>query len=210
MGDFGGTLTSFPTAIYTTLLGVVLLYWLLALFGLVDFENTGPDLDLDLELDADGVEVGSLAQRMVAFGLGGVPFSVVVSLLVLIAWTLSSLAAMWVLPLLPGILALAAGAVVLVLAAVVAIPFTAIAIRPLRGLFVTHGAVRNAALVGQTCKIVTGTVSETFGRAEVARRGASYNIRVVADTPNTLVRGATAMIIDYDPDSARYRVQAIE
>ncbi len=205
MGSFATAVFGYPTAIYTALLGVVLFYWLLAMIGLIDFEDGG----IDLSVDADAADIGTVAGYLIAFGLGGVPFSVVVSLLVLSAWTLSCLAGMWLLPLVPtAVLRLAAGSAVLVGALALAIPLAAAAVRPLRRLFVTHGAISNAALVGQPCRILTRSVDERFGRAEVASRGASYNIRVFADSPNSLVRGATAIIIDYDAASARYRVQA--
>lgn len=207
MVSFASAALDYPTAIYSALLAVVLIYWLLALTGLIDFEHGGPSLDVD----ADAGDLGTVAAYLVAFGLGGVPFSVVVSLLVLIAWTLTSLAAMWLLPLVPtALLRAVAGTGVLVGALAAAIPVAAAAVRPLRRLFVTHSAISNAALVGQRCRILTRTVDEQFGRAEVDNRGAGYNIRVCADTPNTLVRGAHAIIIDYDAATARYRVQAEE
>ena len=40
-------ITSWPTMVYTVLLGVVLIYWVLALLGMVDFESSGIDLDID-------------------------------------------------------------------------------------------------------------------------------------------------------------------
>ncbi|NMG46550.1 ubiquinone biosynthesis protein [Azoarcus communis] len=205
MSSFAAVAFAYPTAIYSTLLGIVLCYWLLAMFGLVDFEHGG------LELDGDVGDIGTLASYLVAFGLGGVPFSVVVSLLTLIAWTLCSLAALWLLPLVPTVpLRLAAGTAVLLGAFALALPITARAVRPMRRLFVTHGATTNAELVGQRCRILTNSVDERFGRAEVDSRGSTYNIRVVADTPNTLTRGASAIVIDYDPANARYRVQAAD
>ncbi|MPM53892.1 hypothetical protein SDC9_100662 [bioreactor metagenome] len=144
-------------------------------------------------------------------GLNGVPFSVVLSLLVLVSWTVTCLAAMWLLPLVPtSLLRGIAGLAVMLVALALAIPVTARLIRPLRGLFVTHSAISNAALVGQECKVLTATVDEKFGRAEVATRGAPVNIRVWAETPNTLGKGSTARILDYDASGARYLIAADE
>ena len=58
---FSEAVLSYPAVIHTILLGVVLLYWALALIGLVDYESGGPDLDLDAGygLDAgDGLDAG--------------------------------------------------------------------------------------------------------------------------------------------------------
>ncbi|WP_418128623.1 ubiquinone biosynthesis protein [Variovorax sp. 375MFSha3.1] len=211
MGDFLGAVTGYPTAIYTVLLGVVVIYWVLAMLGMVDIEHSGLDVDVGVHTHADGdaSDIGHLASYVVALGLNGVPFSVAVSLLVLVAWTVSCLGGEWLLPLVPTMaLQLLAGTALLVASAVIAIPITAVAIRPLRGLFVSHTAVSNAALVGQLCRVVTGVVNEKDGRAEVARRGASLNIRVWAPTPNTLKRGSQALIVEYDEVAARYLIAA--
>jgi len=211
MGDFLGAVTGYPTAIYTVLLGVVVIYWVLAMLGMVDIEHSGLDVDVGVHTHADGdaSDIGHLASYVVALGLNGVPFSVAVSLLVLIAWTVSCLGGEWLLPLVPTmLLQLLAGTALRVASAVIAIPVTAVAIRPLRGLFVSHTAVSNAALVGQLCRVVTGVVNEKDGRAEVARRGASLNIRVWAPTPNTLRRGSQALIVEYDEVAARYLIAA--
>lgn len=211
MGNFMGAVTGYPTAIYTVLLGVVVIYWVLAMLGMVDIEHSGLDVDVHMHTHADGdtSDVGQLASYVVAMGLNGVPFSVAVSLLVLVSWTVCCLGGEWLLPLVPTLpLQLLAGTVLLVASAVIAIPITAVAIRPLRGLFVTHTAVTNAALVGQLCRVVTGVVNEKDGRADVARRGASLNIRVWATTPNTLRRGSQALIVEYDEVAGRYLIAA--
>ncbi|RZI82043.1 MAG: ubiquinone biosynthesis protein [Rubrivivax sp.] len=209
MGGFANAALSYPTAIYTALLGVVLLYWIMAVLGVVDFESSGIDIDLDLHADGQIDDLGVLASYVVGFGLNGVPFSIVVSLIVLFAWTLSCLAGMWVLPWVPTtILQWVAGTLVLLLSFVMSIPATAALVRPMRRLFVSHTAVVNAALVGQMCKVVTQTVDNKLGRAEIARRGTSINIRVWAHTPNTLNRGSVARVLEYDEGTGRYLIEA--
>jgi hypothetical protein len=220
---------SYPVILYTILLGVVLVYWALAMIGLVDFESGGPDLDLDAgletDLDAGGAleageahshtldhepaNVSTLASYLVAMGLGGVPFSVVVSLLTLFSWTISAAAALWILPYVPtSVLRFIVGSGVLVGAFLLSLPPSAIIVRPLRKLFVAHTAISNATLVGQECVVLTGAVDEKFGRAEVPARGAGYHIRVIAETPNTLKRGDTAFIVEYNEAARLYRIQA--
>ena len=103
---------------------------------------------------------------------------------------------------------MAAGTLVLIGSFVLAVPATAAALRPMRRMFVTHRAVSNASLVGQRCKVSTSSVTATFGQATVARRGADIQIEVRAAEPNTLGRGATARIIDYDPATQRYSIEA--
>ncbi|MDP3230988.1 MAG: DUF1449 family protein [Acidovorax sp.] len=202
--------TAFPTAIYTVLLGVVLVYWLLAIIGMVDFESSGIDLDIETHADASVDDMGTIASYVVAFGLHGVPFSIVFSLLVLVGWTLSFLAGVTLLAWVPtDILQWMVGLVVLLVAFALSIVITARLVRPLRGLFVHHTAQSNASLVGQTCRVLTGAVDERQGRAEVAQRGASLNIRVWSPSPNTLKRGDTALITEYDAGTHRYLVMPL-
>ncbi|MCK6420514.1 MAG: ubiquinone biosynthesis protein [Aquabacterium sp.] len=207
MGHFLDTSVSYPTAVWTALLGIVIVYWLLAIAGLVDFEHSGLDFDIEVQADAELENISTLASYVVAFGLSGVPFSVAISLIVLYAWVLSCLAGMWLLPLVPtALLGLLAGSVVLLASGALALPLTARTIRPLRRLFVTHAAISNAALVGLACKVLTGRVDQRVGRAEVSRRGASLNIRVWADTPNGLTKGSAARIVEYDGERQRYLI----
>jgi len=211
MISFQEAALGFPTAIYTTLLGVVVVYWVLALIGIVDFESTNLEVHHDLQPDAHVDEVSDLASYLVALGLNGVPFSVVFTLLTVFAWTVTCLAAMWVLPLVPTtLLRSLAGLGVLLGGLGLALPLTARTIRPMRGLFVTHTAMSNAALVGQACLVVSTSVDESFGRAEVATRGASLSIRVWAATPNSLGKGARARILEYDEAGSRYLIVAEE
>ena len=49
MGSFIDAAIGFPTAVFTGLLGIVLIYWLLAIIGLVDFEAHGLDVDVDVQ-----------------------------------------------------------------------------------------------------------------------------------------------------------------
>lgn len=218
MSSLFAALTSFPAVVYTVLLGVVLVYWLLAIIGLVDFE-AGADMDIGADA-ADAGDIGDagdggpeglsgLAAWLVAFGLNGVPFSIVVSLLALVGWFLTGMASLTLLPLVPDALRWAAGAGVLLAAAALSIVIAAQLVRPMRGLFVTHRAISNAALVGQMCKVLTGVVDERQGRAEVAQRGAGINIRVWAPAPNSLRRGDAALITEYDPARQRYRIDAL-
>ena len=195
---------SFPTAIYSVVLAVVLLYWLLAIVGVVDFDHGHFHIEIH---HADPHELGSLASVAVALGLDGVPFSIVISLITFFAWFASALAQEFVLPwvALPPV-SWAAGVVVLVGAMVLAIPLTAISIRPLRRIFVTHRAASHASLVGLACRVVTTTVDENFGRAEVETRGVAHNIRICASTPNTLTKGSVARILEYDAVKGQFTV----
>jgi len=240
MNEFFGVVLSFPTVVYTTLLIVVLVYWLVAIVGLIDF-NSGPDLDIGGDVDADfdfdagsdvdaGADIGdvhhghldgqieishehgqvsTLASYLVAIGLGGVPFSVVVSLVTIFSWIVSDVAASLLLPLVPGdTLRFAAGTGILVVAFALSLPISAFFVRPLRKLFVADKPMTKASLVGQKCRIDSGMVNEKYGRAViVTEQGDQFHIYVVADTPNKLTRGSVAFVAEYDETKNVYHVE---
>lgn len=207
-------LSSFPTAIPTVLLAVLLIYWLLSIVGVIDLgDHTHIDLDLDGghvgHADGHGTDLGTLAGYLVAFGLGGVPLSVVASVLVFCTWLATALLHRYAIVHVPtDTLRWVAGAGVLLFSCALAIPITARVLKPMRGLFVKHAARSNSSLVGLSCKILTQSVDERFGRAAVDNHGVSLNIRVWARVPNTLVKNADAIILDYNAANQQYEVQA--
>ena len=219
MPSFWEVIASWPAIVYSVLLLVVLAYWILAVVGVFDFHHHGPEFDfhhggdlhagihIDHDLDHKPDEISELASFLMAMGLDGVPFSIVVSLLILIPWMLVCLAAQWLIPAIPfASLRGLTGVAAIVVAQMIAIPITARAIRPLRGLFVRHSALHNRALVGQRCKVLTLTVDDRFGRAEATVGNTAYNLSVRATTPNQLTRGHEAMIIEYDEDTGSYLI----
>jgi hypothetical protein len=197
-------LTSFPTAVPTTLLVILLVYWALSVAGLFDMGD-----NLEIEADGDDADFHTLAAYLVALGLGGVPFSIVVTLLVFFTWLPTALLHQHVLAMLPaGILHWAGGAAILAVSGAFAIWMSARVVKPMRPLFVKHHALENRSLVGRSCRIITLSVDEKFGRAEVETGGASLNIRVWARTPNDLGKDAPAVIVAYDEATQQYEVQA--
>lgn len=202
-------LSSFPTAVPTTLLGVLMVYWLLTIIGIVDL---GESLDIDLDVDGghtDEAGLDTLAGYLVAMGLGGVPLSIVATLLVFFTWLGTVLLHRYVIAAIPtDTLQTLAGVGALLFTAVLSIPLSARLLKPMRGMFVKHSARSNRSLVGLQCKILTQRVDEGFGRAEVSDHGANLNIRVWAQAPNKLTRNSEAIIIDYDDAKQQYEVQA--
>ena len=180
MTDFFHVVLGFPTALFTFLLVVVVGYWIVVLVGLLDNDA----------LESDGFD-GFLA----GLGLGGVPVTVAVSLLVAFAWFVSlagaALVSGWLLLLLVLVVAVGAGWLL-----------TRLALVPLRRLFPETGSgpSRNG-FVGRPCVIRTGSVSATFGQAEVtAEDGSSAIVQVRQTGTDTFTAGSVAVIYEYDPD----------
>ena len=74
MGGFIAGIFTFPTVFYSGLLVLVLLYWLVAGFGLGDFESSEGDVALDTDLDI-GESSLSVSGLLSKFKLNGFPNS---------------------------------------------------------------------------------------------------------------------------------------
>ncbi|MGI5246707.1 hypothetical protein [Dactylosporangium sp. CA-139066] len=170
MGDFLEAILEFPTVVFTFLLAVVIVYWLVVLFGVADHDSL------------DVVDVG----------LTGVPVTVGVSVLVLVAWFVSLAGATVVDGVLPGL-------IVLVAALVVAWLVARLLAVPLRRFFPPNTNDSRVAFVGRTCVIRTGTVTADFGQAEVhAADGSSAIVQVRQTGADKFAAGDTAVIYEYD------------
>lgn len=211
MSSFLDLLTHYPGFVPSVLMGALLVFWLLAILGVLDFDHFGPHFDTDLDLaDHAGGEHADAPETLMALGLDKLPFSIVVSGVVFFWWlfTLLAMSLLWSWIPLP---AWAAGTLILVAALVLAVPVAAKVLKPLKPLFVVHVSANQQSILGKPCRILTLSVGEKFGQAEViVDSGAPLNVRVCADTPNTLTKGSSALLIDLDAKTGRYRVEAYD
>ncbi len=211
MSSFIYALSHYPGIIPSILIGALLVFWLLALVGLLDFDHIGPDwLGGHHGAEGHGHDGDGDAGALMALGLDKLPLSIVASGVVFYWWLLTMLAVGFVLTWLPLSL-IVSGTIVLLVTLVIAVPLAAFSLRPLRPLFVVHKGVTQESVLGKVCKILTLTVDERFGQAEVnVGQGSPLNLRVYALAPNTLTKGSTALIIDLDERTGRYRVESYE
>jgi len=222
----------FPTVVFTISLGIILVYWAFVLLGALDIDLLGGDADVDVSGAAKGVGdlvTGGAKGGAEAFhadhaghaggddadlhgdgdggvwhslGLGDVPLTISVSVIVLVAWCGSLLTAYYLI----GPVAWQRMAV-LVAALVVALPIAAVLFRPLAPIFKIREAKSNTDYVGHTCTITTGTVDDNFGQATLEDGGTVLAITVRCDRRGKLARGDRALIIDFDRTRQAYLVE---
>ena len=199
--------SQFPTVIYSTLLGIVVVYWLVGTLGLIDLDFSG-DVDLDIEVDSDvDISASGLTGLLLTFGLTGVPFSLVISIIILICWLISFYLQFYLLTWLPeGWLYYLAGTVSNFIIFLISLPITAIIIRPLKGMFKSVETASSHNLVGRDATIATGTVSETFGQARLFNNGAELLVDVRCDPEHTFKLGDKVLVIKYLQENHAYIV----
>lgn len=76
-------------------------------------------------------------------------------------------------------------------------------------LFDAHTKHAQEHLIGKPCRVTTARVTDDFGQASFDDGAGDLVLHVRAVTPNTLDRGAEALIVDYDPGAEVYWIEAM-
>ncbi|MGH9209360.1 MAG: hypothetical protein ACRD2C_01615 [Acidimicrobiales bacterium] len=206
MDAFLDAALGFPAVLFTVLLGLVVLYWVTVLVGVVDVDLDGAD-GVDLEVAADGGAGGDGVGGdgvLHSLGLAGVPLTVSLSVVVLGGWFVALLGTGLANAAdVPVVAAILLGLVVLALALAAGVLVASVVTRPLARLFASTEAEGRQAFVGRTCIVRTTTVTDSFGQAEASDgSGATVLLQVrmsPTDQEADLRRGSSALIVDYDP-----------
>jgi hypothetical protein len=201
-------LSAYPTSIYTVMIGVLLVFWLFAILGALDMDiiSFDADVDIDLDLDAD-IEIPGFVGLLHTLGFTGVPFTIVLSVLIFLAWVFTYTLSAYLLPFVPGaILKALAGTVVLIGSFLLAVPITTKIVAPLRKLSVENKAKSNKDYLGGVCKVTSLTVDESFGQGKIQTTGTSLVVRIRADAKAGFKKGDIVRPISYDKTNNAYQV----
>ncbi|MFC9086073.1 DUF1449 domain-containing protein [Nocardiopsis dassonvillei] len=195
MGMFLDTAFGFPTVLFTPLLVVVAVYWLLVSVG-----ATGSDA---LDSVDDSGEAAGLNSLMSRVGLGRVPVTVALSSLICVAWFVSMMGSIMtsLLHTTSAPLLIALGLVVLLIALVAAWAVTSGLVMSVQRFLPSRSSGSRNELVGRTCVIRIGEANEGFGQAEITTAGgASISIPVRTTGGEVLPVGSTALIFDHSAE----------
>lgn len=209
LNPFYQNISSFPTAIFTVLLAVCLIYWLSAIFGVADIDIldiNAPDGDLG---DSEPATPSMLAGLLLKLGLNGVPLTIILSIIAIIGWPLCYFTVHFGFPYVPdGALRYLAGIPVFLGTLYLAAMITAVLIRPLRRIY--KNATRNTVkhILGQTAIVRTNNVNENFGEANLADGGAGLILKVRAGEGESFSKGDRVVLLEYFKESNTYRVIA--
>ncbi|MCU7933428.1 MAG: ubiquinone biosynthesis protein [Candidatus Thiodiazotropha sp. (ex Dulcina madagascariensis)] len=200
MDAFFDTISSYPTSVYTVILGVMLVFWIFAILGMLDIDLIPTDVDegiFEADVNFDG-EIPGFVGLLHTLGLTGVPFTLVISIIALIGFTLCYVVSAYLLmPLGSSLIRYAAGTLVLVAGLALSIPITAKLIKPMKPLFVKHFAPSNRDFIGHPCTVSSSRVSDTFGIGIVETGGSPLQINIRADDKQGFKKGMTVRIADY-------------
>jgi hypothetical protein len=206
---FTEVISSYPTSVYTVVLGIMLVFWIFAILGMFDIDifptETGDDL-FDAEIDLDG-EIPGFIGLLHTLGLTGVPFTLVVSIIALLGFTLSYFASAWILlPLGSDLLRYLLGTLILLVSFAIAIPITAQAVKPMKPLFVKHYAPSKRDYIGHLCVVTSSAVDSEFGIGTVETHGTPLQVDIRTQEGEVHTKGTTLRIADYDPAQDTFEV----
>lgn len=193
MSVFLAAAFAFPTVVFTVALIFFLLYATTTLLGATDIEW------LDHTLGIDHVNDSVLEGVMSALGIAGIPLTIFGGVASVFSWLASFTAAKF----LPDSTLIDSG--ILAGSAILGLSLASLAVRPLRGLFVTADAPRRNEMIGKVCTIRSLRVDASSGTAEVGHVVAE--VRCFRD--NALTLGSQAIVYDYDPHENVYHVGPI-
>ncbi|GHE20153.1 hypothetical protein [Halomonas urumqiensis] len=191
---------SFPVVLFSLLLPLMLLYWLLVALRLAPLEL----------FEHDSLKGDHLSSTMVSLGFAGVPVSVALSMLLVLAGAVTLAIEMLVLRWLPlGLFRIPVGVAVLWLAFVLAQPLAAALCHRLHGWFHRHPATSRRCLLGERVLVTEGASEDELVCA------------VLVDDPDCLVRlhgkagtmpaeGDTRVLVKYLADEDAYRSVAAQ
>lgn len=224
--DFFHQIFSPPMLLFTVMLLIVLLYWIVVICGMIDIEILDfGDVDLDLDVDIDGAvediaegageaiegasNTASTMQTILGFlNIGTVPVTIVISVVVFQMWVMAYLANMFLPNFLKNLVPLLVFAAVLfILLFIVSLFIAGFTTRPFKNIFKIHTTHGHGHLVGKICKVKTSNVTPSFGQGEIVVKNSHLLLSIRAEEKNDLKKGDEAVILKYNSDKDTYNVK---
>ena len=201
-------LYNFPITVCFVL---VVLFWMITVFGIVDSDALEPNLDLDADVDVDAqVHGGSIGLGLLRFfNLGEVPLMILLSVLITLDWAGAVALNYYFNPgqsfLIAGGWLFANGVVSLLLTKFLTVP-----LKPLMRKL--KEGEKHRPVIGRACVIKTSEVTETFGQAEAEDDSGNpllLHVRV-SQGQKSLAKGDRALVVDTLDDAQTYVVRKLE
>ena len=192
---------------FTILLGLVMVYWIIVIIGILDldFLNIDVEADADVDIDADiPASGGALITALSFLNIGHVPFMIVFSILALCLWVGSILANYYINPSYSIITAL----VIFMFNMIGAVFITKLITTPLKKFFQgLNQEAKDISLIGKLCTITIEADSQRMGQAEVVVKDAHILVNVKTMDNKTIKKGQRALIFDRSKDESYYLVE---
>jgi len=209
MNTFHQIVTSFPTAIFTVMLIVCMLYWIIAVLGMVDLDILDIDYDGDVDAADSTAAQDGIAGLLLRFGLGGVPLTIVITFISIFGWLISYYATFFLKPIIPTTLLKFIASVGILFAAIyVGVMMTALVIKPIRKIFAKLDIDETKHIIGQPAIVRSSVVNADRGEALLNDGGAGILLNVRAAQGEEFNKNDEVVIIEQINDNNLFRVIA--
>jgi hypothetical protein len=209
MDPFYAIILSFPTAIFSVLLVFCLLFWLVAILGMLDISFLDiPDIDSEADMGDEGASTpDAVAGIILKLGLNGVPLTIIITIIALVGWLLSYYIVHFIFVYVPGgLLHYIAGFFSLAITLYISVIITGKIIKPLRPLFKKMEQDVERLVMGQTAIVRTSRVDQSFGEASLDDGGAGLILKIRASEGAKYKRGDKVVLIEYLKELNAFRV----
>ena len=191
---------------YTVLLGLILLYWLTVIVGVLDLDlfNVEVEADVDADMEAEVPGLGGVGLAVLRFfHVGTIPLMLLLSFFALSLWVFSLLANHYL-----RNQSLLVASVLVVPNVIVSLFVTKCVTLPFRALFRTlhHERAVLPEVIGHVCMVKTSKVDAASGQAEMASNGAPLLLNVRTVGGEVLSKGEEALIVQFNEDNNTYIV----
>lgn len=191
----------------TVLLGVVLLYWLMMITGILGLDLFDIDFDADAELDADvdgDIHGGGVvADVLTFFHLGEVPVMIFASFFVLFFWACTIVGNHYLNPQWSLLVTL----YFLVPSALLSLVLTKLAVMPMTPLFRSMMKTDESTIIGSRGVVSTSQLDESFGQISIEQEiGPPIVVNARTENAQKLDRNQLVEVIRLEPESDVYVV----
>ena len=195
--QFAAFATTYPVAILSAPICLLVFYWFLALLGLFEV-----DADFDLDFDSGFLSYAGLSQVPLALGL---------TIWFVLAWIVLTTCVYYISPLLimdrDSILMVAIEAAYVLTSLVVTMPITKWCSSKLAPLFKIKEGVKNNELVGSKGIVISTEITDKYGEVEVTT-GEGFKMRISALTHinESFEKGDRVTVVDFNEENEQYIV----
>lgn len=205
MNRFIETALSFPVVIFSLLLAISMVYWLLVCCGILG--DGSVDIDMQGVSACDHATARSGKGLLARAGLSGVPVSIILTLISVSGWWVSYFSHQLLIdPLALGFFYYPLGFATGLFALAVALVFTRLVIGFFKPLVRRIKGPEPAPICGQVAIVTSQTVSFKSGRALMNDGGAGLLLQVRTFSPPVIKRNDRVVLLQYLADEHAYLV----
>lgn len=196
----------------TTLMVLVMMYWVSVIVGLLDLDvlhfEVDKNMPVDTHVDAhQDFSVAWLNNILAFFNLGRVPFMVFMSFLALPFWVLAILTVHYI-PFLPSGIAFLLLLPNLLLSLFIAKILTTPFVKMFAALEKEHDS--SVTIIGKVCTVLLPATADELGQASVKTEGSPLILSVKTTRGAALKKGDSGLVIDYNPENKIYLIEPFE